>query len=101
MILCGAMVFSMQAGFAMVEAGTCRVRSVQNVLMKNLVDVCVGTLCWWAIGWSIAYGTGEPTPFASSSEFFSIGFTTANDDGVITPSDQMRNWFFQWTFCSG
>merc|ERR1719389_379885 len=56
LLVCGALVMFMQAGFAMVEAGSCRVKNVQNILMKNLVDVCLGTLCWWSFGWTIAYG---------------------------------------------
>merc|ERR1719341_542462 len=102
LILCGALVFLMQAGFAMVESGSCRVRSVQNVLMKNLVDVCVGTLCRWFIGWTLAYGVGdgENTAFANTQNVFGTGFMKEDADGNIIPSNNMVNWFFQWTFCS-
>jgi len=102
LLLCGALVMFMQAGFAMVESGSCRCKNVQNVLLKNLVDVCVGTMCWWAFGWTLAYGIadGENNAFANSNQVFGTGFTEASDDGIFTPSNAMLGWFFQWAFCS-
>ena len=47
LILCGALVMFMHAGFAMLETGSCRAKNASNVLMKNLVNVCVGTLGWY------------------------------------------------------
>eukprot|EP00435_Cladocopium_sp_Y103_P003960 s4316_g1.t1 len=44
MCLCGALVMFMHAGFGMLETGSCRAKNASNVLMKNLVNVCVGTL---------------------------------------------------------
>jgi len=102
LILCGALVMFMQAGFAMVESGCCRAKNVQNILMKNLVDVCVGTMCWWAFGWTLAYGIadGENHAFANSNQAFGTGFTKADENGIFTTSTAMVNWFFQWAFCS-
>ena len=54
--LCGALVMFMHAGFGMLETGSCRAKNASNVLMKNLVNVCVGTLGWWLFGWAFAYG---------------------------------------------
>ena len=51
--LCGALVMFMHAGFAMLETGSCRAKNCSNVLMKNLVNVCVGTLGWWSLGWPL------------------------------------------------
>ena len=50
LILCGALVMYMQAGSAMVESGYCRAKNVQNILLKDLTDVCVGTLGWMLLG---------------------------------------------------
>ena len=47
--LCGALVMFMHAGFAMLETGCCRAKNASNVLMKNLVNVCCGTLGWWSL----------------------------------------------------
>jgi len=71
-------------------------------LMKNLVDVCAGTICWWAVGWTFAYGIadGDNDAFANSNQAFGTGFTSADKDGIFTPSATMLAWFFQWAFCS-
>ena len=44
-----ALVFFMQAGFAMLETGFCRYKNAGNILMKNLMDFCIGTVSsYWA-----------------------------------------------------
>lgn len=48
-----AFVFFMQAGFAMVEAGFTRAKNSGNIIMKNLMDFCIGTVMWFAIGASL------------------------------------------------
>ncbi len=55
--LCGAaLVFWMQAGFAMVEAGFTRAKNTGNILMKNLMDFCIGTVVFIVIGFSLLLG---------------------------------------------
>merc|ERR1719326_1044524 len=56
LLVCGTFVFFMHAGFAMLEAGTGRMKNVQAILIKNLITVCMGTLGWYLLGWSLAYG---------------------------------------------
>merc|ERR1719155_335263 len=56
LLVCGTFVFFMHAGFAMLEAGTGRSKNVQAILIKNLIAVCAGTLGWYILGWSLAYG---------------------------------------------
>merc|ERR1719191_2729524 len=56
LLICGTFVFFMHAGFAMLEAGTGRAKNVQAILIKNLITVCMGTLGWYVLGWSLAYG---------------------------------------------
>merc|ERR1719159_463741 len=56
LLICGTFVFFMHAGFAMLEAGTGRAKNVQAILIKNLLTVCIGTLGWYLLGWSLAYG---------------------------------------------
>lgn len=53
------LVFFMQAGFAMVEAGFTRAKNAGNIIMKNLMDFAVGSLAYWAIGFSIMFGAGS------------------------------------------
>merc|ERR1712070_159398 len=56
LLVCGTFVFFMHAGFAMLEAGTGRAKNVQAILIKNLIAVCAGTIGWYLVGWSLAYG---------------------------------------------
>ena len=51
-----ALVFWMQAGFAMVEAGFARAKNTGNILMKNLMDFCIGTVVFILIGFSLLLG---------------------------------------------
>ena len=57
-LLGAALVFFMQAGFAMCEAGFTRAKNTGNILMKNLMDFCIGTPCFWLFGFGIMFGTG-------------------------------------------
>jgi Amt family ammonium transporter len=49
------LVFLMQPGFALVEAGLTRAKNASNIMMKNIMDLCVGVLAFGLIGWGIAY----------------------------------------------
>lgn len=55
-LLGAAMVFFMQAGFAMCEAGFTRSKNTGNILMKNLMDFCIGTPAFWLVGFGIMFG---------------------------------------------
>ncbi len=57
-LLGAALVFFMQAGFSMCEAGFTRAKNTGNILMKNLMDFCIGTPCFWLFGYGIMFGTG-------------------------------------------
>jgi len=56
-LLAAVLVIFMQAGFALVEAGLTRAKSVANIMMKNLMDFCAGALAFFAVGFAIAFGT--------------------------------------------
>jgi Amt family ammonium transporter len=82
------LVFFMQAGFAFLEAGTVREKSVQNILIKNMLDICACTIAWWLIGYGFAYG---------ESWYGLIGyskFVGYNFEGTT----EYRDWMFQWAF---
>jgi len=51
-----AMIFLMQAGFALVECGSVRKKNSSNILIKNLFDACMGALGFWLIGYGLAFG---------------------------------------------
>ena len=53
-----ALVFLMQAGFAMCEAGFTRAKNTGNILMKNLMDFCIGTPVYWLLGFGLMFASG-------------------------------------------
>jgi Amt family ammonium transporter len=55
-----ALVFFMQAGFALCEAGMTRAKNTGNIIMKNLMDFCIGTPAYWFIGFGIMFGSSAP-----------------------------------------
>ena len=57
-LLGAALVFFMQAGFSMCEAGFTRAKNTGNILMKNLMDFCIGTPCFWLFGFGAMFGLG-------------------------------------------
>jgi ammonium transporter, Amt family len=58
-LIAAVLVIFMQAGFALVESGLTRAKSVANIMMKNLMDFCVGVLAFAAIGFAVAFGSGN------------------------------------------
>ncbi len=84
-----ALVFFMQAGFAMVETGLTRAKNAGNIIMKNLMDFSVGALAYFAIGWGLMYGA-TVGGFIGSDQFFLAGATSAT----------FRDWFFQVVFAA-
>ena len=56
MLIAAFLVFWMQIGFALVEAGFTRTKNITNILMKNLLDFVIGSLTFLAIGFALMYG---------------------------------------------
>ena len=86
------LVFFMQAGFAMVEAGLTRSKNTVNILMKNLMDFSVGSLAFWAIGFGIMFGVTNGI-FGTTGFFFS-DFSLDGDPWVFA------FWMFQVVFAA-
>ena len=85
------LVFLMQAGFALLEAGSISSKNVKNVLVKNLLDACAGGLVWWAVGYSFAYGDSEKkNEFIGSRNYFMYSLVQSSADGYYA------GWMFQW-----
>lgn len=70
-LLAAFLVFFMQAGFAMVEAGFTRAKNATNIIMKNLMDFSVGSLAYWAVGFGVMFGVSSTGWFGTSGFFFS------------------------------
>ncbi len=86
-VITGIFVFFMQAGFTLVEAGFTRSKNTINIIMKNLMDLVIGSLAFWIIGYTIMYGDDIGTFIGQPSLFF--------DD-----PENMHNLFFQTVFCA-
>ncbi len=71
-IVAAALVFLMQAGFALVEAGFTRAKNVVNICMKNLMDFSIGALAFWAVGFGLMFGVTR-TGWFGMSDFFVQG----------------------------
>jgi len=67
-VTAAALVFFMQAGFAMLESGMVRSKNAVNVLMKNYIDMCFGALAFWLIGYGLMFGA-NPTGWFGTDHF--------------------------------
>jgi len=80
----------MQAGFAMLCAGSVRQKNVKNIMLKNLLDACGGAIGFFTVGFAFAYG-GDTEPgktFIGNTYFFLIDFK------------DYHSWFFQFAFAA-
>ena len=88
-LLAAVLVIFMQAGFALVEAGLTRAKSVANIMMKNLMDFCAGAIAFWAFGFAFAYNgdTDGIGKFIGSGDWFlgdgSFTYGTLDADGLL------------------
>jgi Amt family ammonium transporter len=96
MIFNGVLVFLMQCGFAMLCAGSVRAKNAQNILLKNLVDTCVGAMGFWATGYAFAYG--DPSRRSRGNAF--IGTKYFFLSGGVENTAGYENWFFQFAFAA-
>ena len=86
-LIAAVLVLFMQAGFALVEAGLTRAKSVANIMMKNLMDLSLGVLIFGAIGFAIAYGgtnalIGTEGWFLDAGKFDESGLTQYRRPGL-------------------
>lgn len=92
-VLIGAfMVFSMQPGFAMVETGFTRAKNAGNIVMKNFMDLALGSIVFWTLGFGLMFGT-DISGVIGTPDFF-----IQNDYGASYPS--MAFVIFQTVFCA-
>ena len=86
-----ALVFWMQAGFAMVECGFARAKNAGNIIMKNLMDFCIGTVVFIAIGFGLFLG-----------EDMLMGFMGKPNIDILTnyATFDWSNFVFNLVFCA-
>jgi Amt family ammonium transporter len=92
-LVAAALVFFMQAGFAMVESGFTRAKSAVNIMMKNLMDFSMGSLFYWALGFGLMFGT-TATGWFGTDGFFLADFKVGGDPWVLA------FWMFQVVFAA-
>ncbi|MEN9565711.1 MAG: ammonium/methylammonium permease [Cyanobacteriota bacterium] len=99
LLFCSILVISMNAGFAMVEAGFCRQKNAVNILAKNLIVFAVATLAYWALGYALMYGEGNP--FIGLQGFFFSGDPAPyGNDGYPAAVPEAINFLFQVAFAA-
>ncbi len=92
-LLAAFLVFFMHAGFAMVEVGFTQAKNASNILMKNFMNFCIGSLSYWAIGFGIMFGTSS-TGFFGTDGFFLSDFIKDGDPWLYA------FWMFQVVFAA-
>lgn len=91
--IAAVLVFFMQAGFTLLEIGFTRSKNTGNIIMKNVMDLAVGSVMFWAFGYAIMYG----------SDLIGGGFfrSSPSEQGYLFFSaDDWYNLFFQTVFCA-
>lgn len=90
LVYSAALVFFMQAGFAMLCAGAVRKKNVQNTMLKNLLDACGAALAFFSVGFAFAFGgqdqLSRDKTFIGKENFF------------LTEVDDLAYWLFQYAF---
>ncbi len=92
-LVAAALVFFMQAGFAMVETGFTRAKNAINIMMKNLMDFSMGSFFFWAIGFGLMFGASS-TGWFGTSGFFLSDWSPDGDPWVLA------FWMFQVVFAA-
>ena len=93
-----ALVYFMQAGFALCEAGLTRAKNTGNILMKNMMDFCIGTPCFWLVGFGLMFGgTGA---IIGHLDPMILGSYTAENSVVPQTMPLWAYVIFQTVFCA-
>ncbi len=72
-LVCAFLVYIMQAGFALVESGFCRAKNAVNLMMKNTMDFCIGTIAYMAVGFAFMFGADKSGLIGTSGWFLAGG----------------------------
>jgi len=95
MLVTTMLIFFMHAGFSLIEVGFVRFKSSHYILAKNLVVVALSFICWFALGYPLAYGEGdsEPSVFAGGEGGFAMS-------GLYSRKELLRHWLWQGACCA-
>ncbi|MFZ5995661.1 MAG: ammonium transporter [Thermodesulfobacteriota bacterium] len=92
-LVAAALVFFMQAGFAMVETGFTRAKNAVNIMMKNLMDFVMGSIAYWIVGFALMFGA-TTTGWFGTTGFFLSDWGPGKDPWVLA------FWMFQVVFAA-
>jgi Amt family ammonium transporter len=92
-----ALVFFMQCGFAMVETGFTRAKSAGNIIMKNLMDFCIGTIVFMLLGFSLLVGLETVGNFCGLPN---MGLFSDFNAFITNENDLASNFVFNLVFCA-
>lgn len=95
-LVAAMLVFFMQAGFAMVETGFTRAKNAGNIIMKNIMDVSIGSLAFYLVGFAIMFGDSAGGIIGSTG-FFKPDMLALGQFESLTPGVFI---FFQTVFCA-
>lgn len=84
MLICGFLVFFMQAGFALVETGFTRSRNVTHTMMMNMMVFCIGAVGYWLTGFAFQFGAVNFTYPELSSNLAAFSFSPTSLSGWVT-----------------
>jgi ammonium transporter, Amt family len=98
-IVAGVFVLFMQAGFLLLEIGFSRQKNVGTVVAKVLANLSIAALCYWAVGFALAFG-GDGALWGTHGWFLDTSngdlFPAMSFSDAVVPS----KWFFQFVFCA-
>ena len=93
-LLAACLVFWMQAGFAFVESGFTRAKSAAHIMMKNMLDMSLGALSYWALGFGLMFGASTAV-YVGGDHFF-----LSPDNGTADGQWEYTFWMFQVVFAA-
>jgi Amt family ammonium transporter len=96
-LLGAALVFFMQPGFAMLEAGLIRAKNVGNIIMKNFMDLSIGSVMYWVVGFGIMFGGSASGLIGSPDVFLAGGLLEGAAPAGVSP---WAFFIFQTVFCA-
>ena len=97
-LIASALIYFMQAGFALCEAGLTRAKNTGNILMKNMMDFCIGTPCYWLVGFGLMFGSLNP--FIGGFDPLIRGVYDATNSVVPQTMPLWCYVIFQTVFCA-
>ena len=101
LLFSGTLVFFMQCGFGMLEAGTVSSKGTQDIMLKNLFDSALGGILWWLVGYGFTNEGGSPFIGISAAGGRETHFVTVDQmSKEVTDGVEWAQVFFQFTFAA-